>query len=69
MPKQKIPLKTVPVTIRFAPDVVEIFESLVGGIYGINRADVARCLVLRQLEDVIAKEIPRKLDALRKGGG
>ena len=63
MPKKKGP-KTTPVTVRLAPDVVEIIEGLIGA-FGHSRSDVARYLMLSRIEDVIAKELPRKLRDLR----
>ena len=50
MPKQVKKAKTVPFTVRLAPDVVEMIELLAGSLYGLNRADVARTLIHDQLK-------------------
>lgn len=63
MPKKKGPL-TKPVTVRLAPDVVDIVDGLIG-TFGHSRSDVARYLILTRIEDVIAKELATKIKALK----
>lgn len=64
MPRTKGP-KTTPVTIRLAPDLVEIIDALASGIFGQSRSDVARYLIRTRLEEIVDKELPRKLKALK----
>lgn len=50
MPKKVVDAKTKPVTIRLGPDVVQMLEDLVGGVYGDSRAEVGKSLIRDQLK-------------------
>jgi len=50
VPKKVVESKTIPVTIRLGPDVVEMLRDLVGGIYGDSRAEVGKSLIRDQLK-------------------
>lgn len=63
MPDKKGP-QTIPVTIRLTPEIVDIVDSLIGS-FGLSRSDAARYLLLSRIEDVIAKELPKKLEKQR----
>lgn len=55
MPKKVTEAKTVPFTVRLAPDVIEMMEGLAGGLYGLSRAEVARTLIHDQLKEIFPK--------------
>lgn len=64
VPKKVVESKTIPVTIRLGPDVVEMLRDLVGGIYGDSRAEVSKSLIRDQLKLPHLAEKPSSFNAM-----
>lgn len=65
MPKKVVDSPTAAVTIRLGPDIVEMLQDLVGGVYGDSRAEVGKSLIRDQLklsnvQDMIEKARRKK---------
>ena len=60
MAKTRIPVETEAYTITLPKDVIEMVESLVGGLYGSSRAEVTRTLVADQLKHLRNQGVLKK---------